>query len=338
MTPPESRAPTDTSACPLDAVGDSFVAMMQRTFQRPRPDGSRPRILHDKAHACLTGTFTVVPPADPALRHGLFAQPGRYDALVRFSSGLLAEDRHPDSRGMAIKLRGVPGDVCDGAPDGQQDFLMINATTLPAATVPDSVAFFQALDGIKRVTPLRLMASSYLMPGFRPWRIRWDCLASMLSVALDHVRHRNLADMTYHSIVPYRLGDGGAMSFQCRPVSPAIKRRSRGRSFGERLQSRLDDGPILFDFLIRARQNDAESLELTGPPWTGPYHRVAQLALPPQSVRDTIDRGERVAFSPWNALRAHEPLGAINDLRRRIYAASASARGADATFPTDRAR
>lgn len=337
MPRPDSRPPTDSAQCPLGAVGDTFVALMQRNFQRPRPDGSLPRILHDKAHACLNGTFTVESPADPTLRQGLFAAPGRYDAFVRFSSGLLAEDRHPDSRGLAIKLRGVPGEVCDGAPEGQQDFLMINATTLPAKTVDDSIAFFQALDGIKRVTPFSLIMSSYLMPGLRPWRIRWDCLKSMLSVAIEHARTPDLSRMVYHSILPYRFGPYGAMTFQCRPVPPATQPRARGRSFAEKLQSRLDDGPILFDFLVRLRRSDAESLELDGPAWTGPYQRVAQLTLPPQPVRDTIDRGERVAFSPWNALRAHEPLGSINDLRRRIYAASATARGADATFPTDTA-
>jgi hypothetical protein len=61
--------------------------------------------------------------------------------------------------------------------------------------------------------------------------------------------------------------------------------------------------------------------------------KVGRLVFPPQEVVATIARGDRLAFSPWNCLRAHEPLGSINAIRRLAYRESAEARGGDAGFP-----
>lgn len=321
--------------CPLAATGPALVDLLRRNFQRPRPDGSLPRLLHEKGHACLRGTFTVEPPADPALRQGLFAAAGEYPALVRFSNGFLADDRHPDSRGMAIKLSGVPGEVCDGAPAGQQDFLLIDSPRLPARDAWETVSYFQAVDGLREATTQALAAPSYLMPGLRPWRTRWHYLATILSVGLDHLRNRSLSDRTYHGIVPYRLGQGGAMKFQCRPDAATAARRPRGRDLAEKLRDALADGPLSFDFLIQPRQGESESLELTGAPWTGAFHRVARLHLPQWPTAESVAAGDRIAFGPWNALLAHQPLGTINDLRRTIYAASAGDRGGNPAFPPD---
>lgn len=321
--------------CPLDAAGPALVALLRRNFQRPRPDASLPRLLHEKGHACLRGIFTVEPPADPSLRQGMFAVAGDYPALVRFSNGLLADDRHPDIRGMAIKLSGVPGEVCDSAPAGQQDFLLIDSPRLPARDVGETLDYLQAVDGLREATPQALAAPSYLMPGFRPWRLRGHYLATLLSVGLGHLRNRSLSERTYYGIVPFRLGAGGAMKFQCRPDAATAVCRPRGRDLAEKLRNALADGPLSFDFLIQPRQGEAESLELTGAPWTGAFHRVARLHLPQRQEAESGAADNGIAFSPWNSLRAHEPLGTINALRRTVYAASAGDRGGKPIFPPD---
>lgn len=327
MTAPDSQA-----GCPL-------VPLLRRNFQRRRPDGSLARLFHVKAHACLQGIFRVEPPDDPALRQGLFAVPGSYPALVRFSNGLLADDRLPDARGMAIKLSGVPGPVCAGAPPGQQDFLMTDQPRTPSRDAEEALRFFTAIDGIGEITPLRLVAPSYLVPGFNPRRIRWHYAALMLDTALAHLREtlfgRDLAALTYHGVTPYRLGDG-AMKFQCRPVPPIARARRRpGGGFAERLQASLDRGPLSFDFLIQPRQGEDDPLDSAGTPWQGPLIRVARLELPRQNPAAGLAAGERIAFNPWHALAAHEPLGSLNAARRAVYAASAADRGGVPSLPAE---
>ncbi|WP_343055407.1 hypothetical protein [Azospirillum oleiclasticum] len=324
----------DQPRCPLDAMHGQVVGILRRTFQRRRPDGALPRFFHEKSHGCLRGTFRVEPPVDPALRQGLFAVPAEYPALVRFSSGMMADDREPDTRGLGIKLSGVPGPVCDGAPAGQQDFLMISQPAIPTRDVTEAVEYFGKIDGARAITPLTALVPSYLMPGFRPWRTRWQYLALIMAAIRAHLRGWDLARLTYYGVTPYRLGEG-AMLYRCQP-DPATfaRRRPRGRSFAERLQATLDDGPLAFDFLIQPRQGETDPLDRIGVPWTGPLLRVARLEIPPQSVSALLPTGDRLTMSPWNALKAHEPLGSINALRRTVYHASATDRGADPLFPT----
>ena len=58
-------------------------ALAKRLVARRKLDG---RPLHRKTLAALHARFEVTE-APRDLRHGLFAEPGSYDAFVRFSSG-----------------------------------------------------------------------------------------------------------------------------------------------------------------------------------------------------------------------------------------------------------
>ena len=62
---------------------------------------------------------------------------------------------------------------------------------------------------------------------------------------------------------------------------------------------------------------------------TTPFVTVARLVAAPQTGwseprRRAVDDG--MAFSPWNGLAAHRPLGAIMQLRKPVYAMSADFR------------
>ena len=312
--------PSDAPRCPLDATGDELVTIFRRTFQLPRPDGSLPRTFHELEHACLDGVFTVTPPADPALAQGLFARPGRYPALVRFSGGLLPDERLPDARGMAIALSDVEGEVCEGAVPGRQDFVMVDQSTPPMRDAADALVLFRAIDGHLKPTLARMLLPGAVMPRGRP---RLHYLQMMADTLRNHLKGRDLAGRTYHSVAPFALGQG-AMKFQCRP--DAAWRNVRGGSFAERLRKAFARGPIGFDFLIQPRQGEHELLDDGIARWTGPFTAVARLELPPQPV--VADRGRDTAFTPWNALAAHRPLGELNRLRRVTYAESAARRGA----------
>jgi hypothetical protein len=320
--------------CPVNpADRDELLAICRRTFQRPRADGSLARQFHGKTHACLRAILTIDPPDDPTLRHGLFAQAGRYPALVRFSNSFFDDDSHPDVRGMAIKLGGVAGAVCEGAPPGQQDFVLMNEATGPARDAAEAMHLFRALDGIRRVTAAAIMAPRYLFPSLLPWRVRWRYFAFLSISGLRHLLGRDLAQMTYNSVTPYRLGDG-ATRFLVRPDAAAMARRpARGRDLCARLQSVLDAGPIRFEFCLQARRLDGDPLDDARRAWKSPVRAVGVLEIPPQDAAAGVALGDRLTFSPWNCLAAHEPLGSVNGLRRAAYAASAENRGADAVPP-----
>jgi len=323
-----------TPGCPMSHATEEILAICRRTFQRPGPDGSLPRQFHRKTYACLRGRFEVEPADDRWLRQGLFANPGRYDAIVRFSSSFFDDDRLADAGGIAIKLRGVEGAVCDGAPEGQQDFVLMSAPSGPARDAEEAVHLFAALDGVARVTPLSLAAPGYVFPSLDPRRIRWRYLAFALAGAGRHLLGRDLAQLAYYSVTPYRLGQGAA-KYIVRPEAAAFERRARGRGFGARLQAALDKGPIRFDFLLQPRVLDDDPIDDARRAWRSPAIRVGRIEIPPQDVAASVALGDALTFSPWNCLEAHAPLGSINEVRRHAYRASADARGAEAAFPAD---
>ena len=324
----------EQNRCPIDpADRDELLSICRRTFQKPLPDGSLPRQFHGKTHACLKAFLTVDPVDDPALRHGLFARSGRYRALVRFSNSFFDDDSHPDVRGMAVKVAGLEGEVVKGAPPGQQDFVLMNEATGPAREAGEAMHLFRALDGIRKITAANIMAPRYLFPTLLPWEVRWRYFAFLSISGLRHLLGRDLAQSTYNSVTPYRLGDG-AVKYVLRPDTVARTRRpARGRDFREKLQTTLDGGPIGFEFCLQRRVLERDLLEDARRAWKSPVRRVGRLEIPSQEVASTVALGDRLTFSPWNCLAAHEPLGSINALRRAAYAASAENRGAEAVAP-----
>lgn len=321
--------------CPVNsAQRDELLEICARTFQRPAPDGSLPRQFHRKTHACLRAVLSIDPPDDPTIRHGLFAAPGRYETLVRFSNSFFAEDDHPDARGLALKVMGVDGPVCDGAPPGQQDFVLMNAETGPARDADEAMELFRALDGILGPTISAVTAPRYLFPSLLPWRTRWRYLAFLCGSGLQHLRGHDLAQQSYGSVTPYRLGDL-AMKFALVPAPSARSRRpARGKDLAEKLQATLDVEPIRFDFQLQPRVLESDPMEDVRRAWRSPTVTVGRLEIPPQDVAASIALGDRLTFAPWNCLAAHEPLGSINALRRAAYAASAANRKAEARAPT----
>ena len=312
------------AGCPLHGVdvGD-MLAICRRTFQHPRPDGTLPRQFHEKAHACLSGTLHIDPPDNPALRHGLFAQAGRYPVTIRFSSSFFSDDEVPDGRGMAIRLTGV-----EGAPGGQQDFILISQATAPFRQSADAAALFTALDGVPRMTPFSLLSRPYILPGFDPRRIRWHYLRLLFTTGFSHARRRGLHRLAYHSITPYRLGES-ATKYICRPDAGAWDGlRGYRRSFTERLQAALDRGGFGFDFCLQPRLSESDPIDDAGVIWKGPDFPVGRLEISAQDVSAGLALSDGLAFNPWNSLPDHEPLGSLNAIRRIAYADSAKRRNA----------
>lgn len=319
--------------CPFQRAADLAAGIIRRNYQPTRPDGTRPRGVHDKTHACLRGEFHVRPAADARLRHGLFAEEGSYPALVRFSSSTFQTDWQPDLRGLGIKLQGVAGECFEDGPDGQQDFVLMNEPTALFKDDKDVLDILQVLDGRGFVNLAHGFMPRMLFSKLHPAGIRWPHVLGMFKMARQRFRTNDLLRFDYHSISPYRLG-GIEVKYFLRPDASVRSRRSaRGRTFSARLQSTLDQGPAGFTFCIQPRLNDRESLEDVSKAWRGPTFPVARLIVAPQDVAATLALGDALTFNPWHGLRAHAPVGRINAMRRTAYRASAEYRGAQARFP-----
>jgi hypothetical protein len=182
------------------------------------------RDAHPKMHGCVQAEFIVDDEVPEDLARGVFAYRGRtFDAWVRFSNAFgIQHDIEFETRGMAIKVLGVPGqklesDV-DGVPpekrevegEGSQDFLMATHDAFFLPDVDEYAEFAEAVaEGPAQITLFFLRRPRL----WRGWR------ASLRST---FVLARSPLAICYFSQTPYRLGaekpPSHAVKFQARPI------------------------------------------------------------------------------------------------------------------------
>jgi hypothetical protein len=266
---------------------------------------------HPKQHAGVWATFTVVEEVPVAQRAGLFAKPGTYKALIRFSNGREFDDTKADVHGMAIKVFIPAGD----GPPLIQDFITADHPVFFASDVRHLLGFFEA--AVKGVPPLLMVPIFPKLIGF------------------TRVPETSLTAMTYWSQVPYKLGNGAVKYL----VAPSNGSEFEASAF-EKTPNGLRDALIdqlttrkiaaTFDFSV-VPQTDAKSMPVENPTveWTSDPVRVATITIDPQmfDTPDQMEMTSRLAWNPWHALPEHAPLGGINRCRRVMYAASAKLRG-----------
>lgn len=304
----------------IETVAGIQLAMMQAT--NPRARGQ-----HFKMHGCVDAVFEVADGLPDGLRVGLFAAPGTYRAVLRFSNGAQQDDRQPDIHGMAVKVHGVTGPrALAEAPEGEQDFVLADNPVFFIRTAADYALFMadfarSAPRGEPPATFIAHLGETHpedvpVLMGFRH-----HLLASPLAA-------------TYWSQVPYGFGPEPMAAARYRAVAREAADPTPGGSHDylrERMAARLAEGsaPVVFDFQVQLRR-DADTAVIENPTveWDVPFVTVATITVPAQ-VFDTGERrqaGEALRFSPWQALEAHRPRGEINEIRRTVYLASQAER------------
>jgi catalase len=328
---PQLSSPPRMSSAPLDSRGQDIARLLrQQVLQNAAATGIARRDAHPKPHGLVAATFIVAGDVPADLRHGLFAAPCTYQAWIRFSNGSpqIEADSKKDQRGLAIKLLGVPGDKLLDEPgeEGSQDIVLANAPCFFIRTADDYVAFVNAQ--VKR--PAFRVLGFFFGPNPFRWRI-YEFRKLLASLG----RTSDLLAARYWSQVPYRLGPH-VVKYSARPATPAPTwPASTSPDFlRTRLADRLSRESVSFDFMVQL-QTDPASMPVDDATvlWDetrAPFRKEATIAVPQQNV-DTPERWsevDRLAFSPWHALPAHEPLGPMNEIRRQVYQSIAAARRA----------
>ena len=305
------------------------------------------RDVHPKQHGCVVAQLTVLPNLGAKNALGVFATPRTYDALVRFSNSNKVEqsDQVPDGRGIAIKLLDVaagPRAVLDDPDPGTtHDFILLNGPAFFAADVRDMAELAEA------------QANDSFPGGFFARLDRFRGLQALLHMAVKDVR--SPLDLTYFSQTAYLLGPGEAVKYRLqpahslRPFEPKNPHLARGNHLYHALRDDL--APVAgnaaaqqprppsgyrFTLSVQRRSSRADVVEDGTVVWKGPFVDVAVLSFPQQYVgKLNWQTAAKMAFSPWNALQAHQPLGSLNRARYSAYIASRTARGGASPTASD---
>ena len=111
------------------------------------------RAQHAKHHGCVQASFIVHQNLAPEHAIGVFRPGAKYSAVIRFSNskGVRESDKSKDGRGMAIKLRNVPGKniLSDQIPQAglaEQDFLISGHPVFFCRDAADYTVFMAMLD------------------------------------------------------------------------------------------------------------------------------------------------------------------------------------------------
>lgn len=335
------------------------IATVVRSSLDLLDDSARPvrRGQHPKMHGLVRAKFVVESQLSDEYRVGLFAEPGRsYPAWIRFSNGSKADDRRPDAHGMAIKLVGVEGrKLLDAEADAvTHDFVLVDHPSFfirnPAEYAALSRAMVRAAGkgkgslvrqalGFLR-DPARMLAT-LVATHFFPWRL--GELARIIAFAGS--RPASLLASRYWSTTPYRFGTDRAVKYAVRPEAANLAPRpgsplTRSADFlREAMVAELAEREVVFVFQVQfARDGRATPIEDPTVEWAEaavPPVTLARIKIPRQEFDTPANRifGEQLAFAPWHALPAHEPLGGINRTRREVYQALAARRRDDDGVP-----
>jgi choline dehydrogenase len=320
----------------------SKAAIVQTMNKRYNCSGKAFRGDHGKTHGCLFGTFEVLPTGDPSLNVGVAAiknemRPPKYRVEARFSNSGPPEDKDYKSfaLGLALKIyldKEICGkktdfscdDFLEGSEPFVQDFVMasdgadfINSRVCDYAETLEARAY--NFFGKARF----LFKKPLIVWRTRPYRFPPQSV--MNEQYFSKLPFKWGANMAKYKIWPCELQlhqKVGLLEFfrpdyQTAFIKDALQVQDLSFCFGVQLRPQdppdgkfpIDDATVEWDEKI------------------APYRQVAKITFKYSDNRDfdsAIKHGqaERRAFSPWNCLRAHEPLGSLNQARRIVYDAS----------------
>jgi hypothetical protein len=294
------------------------------------------REAHAKSHGLLTGILTVSEGLPEHLRQGLFGVSRSYPVIARLSSapGDIQSDRIPTSRGFAIKVLGVPGPhlLGEDVDPANQDWLLVNAPAIPFGDIGTYAKVQKLIESRADTSELLKLLTAKAAQGAN----RLLGIVGLKSETLGDLGPPNthILGQTFHSMAAVRFGEYIAKI----SLAPASRRL---RALTGQMIPADDQHPSLMRELVAEyfRTDDAEfemraqlctdldqmPVEDASIEWKeelSPHQVVARLTFPRQ-VSDSPARrvfgDDRLSFTPWQGMEAHQPLGSIMRVRKRVY-------------------
>jgi hypothetical protein len=319
--------------------------------ESPTKEGSGRAVrgAHAKTIGVVRAEVEILGDVPAPYAQGIYAQPGRHDALVRFSGA--SNHLGPDAQlgpvlGFAIKIFDVDGTkLVDDEPDSTTfDLVLKNHSTFIANTAKHYLFIEQIADQVPDYVSRGQAGFHELLADFvtgkgtleQPdWA--WEELFAFVKTAAQ-TPVRNPLLNAYFTMAAVRHGDYVAK------VRVAPVPESAENAIHQQLDIRSGPdvyGPALVDEL-RARGFDFDlqvqlCTDLTAMPvndatveWPeklSPFVTVGRVHLPRQDISAPEDpeKGDALAFNQWRVTSDHRPLGEIMDVRH-VYTASAKIR------------
>ncbi|MBC7735825.1 MAG: catalase family protein [Candidatus Saccharibacteria bacterium] len=319
-------------------LADTLRDILQTTAE---DGGHAIRSVHAKGHAWIRAEFEVLSDLPPELAQGLFASPGRHDALIRISTipGDILGDSISVPRGFALKVLDVSGPRLDGSEaETTQDFIFVNGPAFGAVTAKD---FLGNLKLLAKTTNRAEWAKKALSAVLRTAESALEAVGGESGTlkALGGAPNVHPLGQTYYSQTAFRYGAYVA-KFAVVPVSASLTGHTEEEidASGEpdairaAMNRDVSQAPMEWEFCVQLLRDEAtmpvEDATVVWGEEMSPLIPVARIRAAPQAAwtaeRAALD--DSLRFSVWTGLAAHRPLGVMNRVRRDTYQMSSEFR------------
>lgn len=305
-----------------DVLAQNIAQVIEKSIREQYAAGNALRDAHPKAHGCVRAEFHVSKNIPAQFAKGVFIPDQSYQAWIRFSNAsndASSADIDKDARGIAIKLLGVSGTkILESEKQATtQDFIMINH---PVFFANDAKRYLSFINDVNSHNMIRKLHIPFAL-GFK---------GTMNALGARNSQIANPLYARYWSMVPYQLGLGNdrqAVKYSVRACSVTANNLPKDPSHDflrEALKNTLQQTDACMEFLIQPRTSNKMLVEDSMTEWdekAAPFYQVATIHIPKQNF-DTPEQNkfcENLSFTPWHALPAHKPLGAVNRMRKVIY-------------------
>jgi len=307
------------------------------------------RAVHAKSHGMLRGELTINADVPPIYAQGLFAKPGTFPVVMRFSTnpGDLLDDSISVPRGLAVKVVGVEGERLPGA-EGQatQDFVMANG---PAFSAPTAKAFLGNAKILAKTTDTPQFFKKAISAVLRTAEAALETVGGKSStlMTLGGYPNSHILGESFFSQTPYLYGPYMA-KFSVVPLSSNLKALEGATVEVSGRPEALREEMLAFfagqdaEWALRVQLcTDVETMPVEDastewPEAKSPWVTVGRIRVGKQPSWSeersrAVDLG--MAFSPWHGLAAHRPLGSINRARKPAYEMSSGFRAEHSGCP-----
>lgn len=306
------------------------------------------RNAHAKGYGLARGEFEILSGLPDAYAQGIYAKPGRHEAMVRFSNGTshVGSDRFLGPIvGMGLKIFGIEGKtLLEDEPDSHTfDYGLINHPVFFVNTLAHYV-FIQALFADAGLPPASSLTPEEKQAALHrvlynfvtgkgtlpPEQWAWEELGAFLH--LSQTKPVNLLLSTYWTMGAVRHGDYVAkvrvapvQFFADRVEQRVLDLTSAEQVFRPALVAELRERPYEFDVQVQLcadlDQMPVEKTTVLWPESLSPYVTVAKLRLPQQDIggEDNFEKMDKTSMAAWRVTDEHRPLGSIMRSRKEAY-------------------
>src|SRR5262245_18732984 len=324
---PEVEQPEPDFEQTLETVLDDMKQHMRGSV-KTEGIGRMVRNAHAKGYGLARAEFEILSGLPNEYAQGIYAKPGRHEAVVRFSNGTnhAGSDRFLGPiTGIGLKIFGIEGTtLLEDEPDSHTfDCALINHPVFFVTSVKHYV-FIQSVFANLGLPPTGKLTSEEQQTALHtvlynfvtgkgtlpPDQWAWEELGAFLRLA--QTKPINLLLSTYWTMVAVRHGDYVAkvrvapvQSFADRVEQRALDLASAEQVFRPALVAELRKRPYEFDLQVQLctdlAQMPVEKTTVRWPESLSPYVTVAKLRLPQQDIggEDNFEKNEKASRSAW---------------------------------------